>query len=169
LQDLEKSKEKLQKELAVVKSEYSLLKDKSLQDITALKEELHVAKASVTPTNRPQATHKLQTAHCMSLVQGELRSVKGDASNIGRTAESREKEVDRLKASIKALEETKKSLQADKATITGEKMNLELQMKSTGARLLLLEKENEKLRDKAGKIGEARSEAQQVVDVVEWS
>ena len=43
-QDLEKSKEKLQKELAVVKSEYSLLKDKSLQDITALKEELHVAK-----------------------------------------------------------------------------------------------------------------------------
>jgi hypothetical protein len=48
-------------------------------------------------------------------------------------------------------------------------MNLELQMKSTGARLLLLEKENEKLRDKAGKIGEARSEAQQVVDVVEWS
>ncbi len=44
LQDLEKSKEKLQKELGVVKSEYSLLKDKSLQDITALKEELHVAK-----------------------------------------------------------------------------------------------------------------------------
>ena len=28
----------------MVKSEYSLLKDKSLQDITALKEELHVAK-----------------------------------------------------------------------------------------------------------------------------
>ncbi len=27
-----------------MKSEYSLLKDKSLQDITALKEELHVAK-----------------------------------------------------------------------------------------------------------------------------
>jgi len=43
-QDLEKAKEKLQKELAMVKSEYSLLKDKSLQDITTLKEELHVAK-----------------------------------------------------------------------------------------------------------------------------
>ena len=91
-----------------------------------------------------------------------MRSVKGDASNIGRTAESREKEVDRLKASIKALEETKKTLQADKAAVTGDKINLELQLKSTGARLQALEKENEKLRDKAGKIGEARSEAQQV-------
>jgi hypothetical protein len=97
-----------------------------------------------------------------ALAQGELRSVKGDASNIGRTAESREKEVDRLKASIKALEETKKTLQADKASVTGDKINLELQLKSTGARLAALEKENEKLRDKAGKIGEARSEAQQV-------
>ena len=92
-----------------------------------------------------------------------MRSVKGDASNIGRTAESREKEVDRLKASIKALEETKKTLQADKAAVTGDKINLELQLKSTGARLQALEKENEKLRDKAGKIGEARSEAQQVM------
>jgi hypothetical protein len=88
--------------------------------------------------------------------------VKGDASNIGRTAESREKEVDRLKASIKTLEEAKKTLQADKAAVTGEKMNLELQLKSNGARLQVLEKENEKLRDKAGKIGEARSEAQLV-------
>jgi hypothetical protein len=51
LQDLEKSKEKLQKELGVVKSEYSLLKDKSLQDITALKEELHVAKVSTHRTS----------------------------------------------------------------------------------------------------------------------
>jgi chromosome segregation ATPase len=144
----------LQKELAVVKSEYSLLKDKSLQDITALKEELHVAKVSpMLPLARAAAD---------TLMQGELRSVKGDASNIGRTAESREKEMDRLKACIKALEETKKTLQADKAAVTGEKMNLELQMKSTGARLLVLEKENEKLREKAGKIGEARSEAQQV-------
>jgi hypothetical protein len=30
-----------------VKSEYSLLKDKSLQDITSLKEELHVAKVMI--------------------------------------------------------------------------------------------------------------------------
>ena len=64
--------------------------------------------------------------------------------------------------SIKTLEEAKKTLQADKAAVTGEKMNLELQLKSNGARLQALEKENEKLRDKAGKIGEARSEAQQV-------
>ena len=42
-------------------------------------------------------------------------------------------------------------------------MNLELQLKSTSAKMLALEKENEKLRDKAGKIGEARSEAQQVL------
>lgn len=63
---------------------------------------------------------------------------------------------------VQALEEVKKTLQADKAAVTGDKMNLELQLKSTGARLLLLEKENEKLREKAGKIGEARSEAQQV-------
>jgi hypothetical protein len=49
-------------------------------------------------------------------------------------------------------------------------MNLELQAKSTGARLQALERENEKLRDKAGKIGEARSEAQLVRDVAvsEW-
>ena len=47
--------------------------------------------------------------------------MKGDASNIGRTAESREKEVDRLKSSIKTLEETKKTLQADKAAVTGER------------------------------------------------
>ncbi len=47
-QDLEKSKEKLQKELTVVKSEYSLLKDKLLQETTALKEELHVAKVNFT-------------------------------------------------------------------------------------------------------------------------
>jgi hypothetical protein len=38
----------LQKELTVVKSEYSLLKDKLLQETTALKEELHVAKVSFT-------------------------------------------------------------------------------------------------------------------------
>ena len=63
---------------------------------------------------------------------------------------------------MQALEEAKKTLQADKAAVTGEKMSLELQFKSTGARLQLLEKENEKLREKAGKIGEARSEAQQV-------
>ncbi len=31
-----------------MKSEYSLLKDKSLQEITALKEELHVAKVDVS-------------------------------------------------------------------------------------------------------------------------
>ena len=30
-----------------MKSEYSLLKDKSLQDITSLKEELHVAKVTI--------------------------------------------------------------------------------------------------------------------------
>ncbi len=72
---------------------------------------------------------------CLTCLQGELRSVKGDASNIGRTAESREKEVDRLKQAIKTLEEAKKTLQADKATVTGEKMNLELQLKSNGARL----------------------------------
>jgi chromosome segregation ATPase len=75
-------------------------------------------------------------------VQGELRSVKGDASNIGRTAESREKEVDRLKQSIKTLEEAKKTLQADKAAVTGEKMNLELQLKSNGARLQVRKKRN---------------------------
>ncbi len=68
-----------------------------------------------------------------------------------------------MKSSIKTLEETKKTLQADKAAVTGEKMNLELQLKSTSAKMLALEKENEKLRDKAGKIGEARSEAQQVL------
>jgi hypothetical protein len=33
-----------------VKNEYSLLKDKSLQDITTLKEELHVAKVCVACT-----------------------------------------------------------------------------------------------------------------------
>ena len=71
--------------------------------------------------------------------------------------------MDRLKSSIKTLEETKKTLQADKAAVTGEKMNLELQLKSTSAKMLALEKENEKLREKAGKIGEARSEAQQVL------
>jgi chromosome segregation ATPase len=141
----------------VVKNEYSLLKDKSLQDITTLKEELHVAKVGALRVLRCS-----RSAPDCAHVQGELRSVKGDASTIGRTAESREKEVDRLKASIKALEEAKKTLQADKAAVTGEKMNLELQMKSTGARLQMLEKENEKLRDKAGKIGEARSEAQLV-------
>jgi hypothetical protein len=39
----------LQKELTVVKSEYSLLKDKLLQETTALKEELHVAKVHKLP------------------------------------------------------------------------------------------------------------------------
>jgi chromosome segregation ATPase len=147
----------------VVKSEYSLLKDKSLQDITALKEELHVAKVSTALyISLSHTTQDILVSILTPLAQGELRSVKGDASNIGRTAESREKEVDRLKASIKALEEAKKTLQADKAAVTGDKINLELQLKSTGARLQALEKENEKLRDKAGKIGEARSEAQQV-------
>ena len=58
LQDLEKSKEKLQKELGVVKSEYSLLKDKSLQDITALKEELHVAKVNTHRTPAVASRHR---------------------------------------------------------------------------------------------------------------
>ncbi len=76
-----------------MKSEYSLLKDKSLQDITSLKEELHVAKVMVVSFFIWKQTN--------AQTQGELRSVKGDASNIGRTAESREKELERLKASIK--------------------------------------------------------------------
>ncbi len=42
-QDLEKSKETLQKELAFVKNKYSLLKDKLLRETTALMDALHVA------------------------------------------------------------------------------------------------------------------------------
>ncbi len=71
-QDLEKSKEKLQKELAVVKSEYSLLKDKSLQDITALKEELHVAK--VLTVFFISTSRSLNISHYLSLSPSHARA-----------------------------------------------------------------------------------------------